>query len=124
MVTKKRTVKRTRRAAPRAAPRRRSYKKSGISMIPAAAATVGLVAANVNNFKVDANIIGNRGIATTAKNAIGWKLYSKYISTDQLTKDAIGFVGGYVAGAVVQKYAPSVIKSPLGKIAKKIPKVI
>lgn len=123
MVTKKRTVKKTRRAAPRAAPRRRSYKKSGISMIPAAAATVGLVAANVNNFKVDANIIGNRGLATTAKNAISWNLYKKYISTDQLTKDAIGFVGGYVAGAVVQKYAPSVIKSPLGKIAKKIPKV-
>ena len=42
---------------------------------------------------------------------------------EQIKKDVIYGAGGLVVGAAIKKFAPSFIKSPMGKLAKKIPKV-
>lgn len=127
MVTKKKTPAKRRTAAP--AKKRRVYrKKSGITYIPAAAATVGLVAANADNLKRTMNLISQDGVKAIPNLVMGkgnnyqW-LRQQYISGDQLVKDAAYYAGGYLGGELVKKYAPSVIKTPLGKLAKKIPRM-
>lgn len=133
MVTKRKISK---KAAPRrrrayAAPRRRA--KSGTTAIPGAVATVALAAVNTKNITSLAHAITNNGQAKPAEmitRAIpgnnSWVLgqYKDFITKDQLITDAAAVAGGYIAGWAIKKYMPSVIKTPLGKIAKKIPKVI
>jgi len=129
MVTKKRSGR-------KAAPRRRTN-KSGIPMIPAAAATAALVAVNIGKVGNLYKAINNNGkqatldlmLKRTKQGLTGqnnWvnKSMKAFISTDALVTDALAVAGGYVGGEIVKKYAPGVIKRPLGKIAKKIPKVI
>lgn len=116
MAKKRRSSKRTAtRTVYRSAPRRRSHNKSGVSKIPSAAATVGLAYANKDVIMGMLNDISVNG----AKNAV-----RQAIQPEQLKKTAIYTVGGMVAGEAIKKFAPSVIKTPLGKVAKKIPKVI
>ena len=132
MVTKKKTTKK--RAAPRAAaPKRRTYrKKSDSAAIPGAAATAALVAVNYPNIVGLVHAINNNGAAKPAemiKRAIpgnsGWvtERYGKFVSKDALITDAAAVAGGYIAGEVIKKYAPGIIKRPIAKISKKIPKV-
>lgn len=111
----------------RAAPRR----KSGIPMIPSAMATAALAAVNYNAAVKAAQYIGSassltKGVQNFAlgQGAGAKQLRQNFYSKDALVRDAIAIGGGYVAGEIVKKYAPAVVKRPLGKIAKKIPKVI
>lgn len=129
MVTKKK--KTNRRAPRRAATARKVYRrraKSGVQYIPAAMATVGLVAANADALKRTADKIGADGIKAIPNLVMGqgsdykW-LRQQFFKSDQLIKDAAYYAGGYIGGEIVKKYAPSVIKTPLGKLAKKIPRM-
>lgn len=132
MVTKKSKVAKTRtvyRSAPKKIYRR---KKSGMADIPAAAATVALAAVNYNGVKKAVNYVqssSSAGLTGGVRNLImgsgsGAKAArSALIGKDALIRDAVAVAGGYVAGEVAKKYAPGVIKRPMGKIAKKIPKV-
>lgn len=139
MVTKRKTAKRAaprRRAyaARRAAPRRRTV-KNGYDKIAPAAATVALVAVNAGKLKNLAGAITNanrdpigkwpsRAIdGLTGKNSWVNGTMKKFISADALVTDAVAVAGAYAAGELVRKYAPTMVKKPLGKIAKKIPKV-
>lgn len=134
MVTKKRKAAkpRTRRVYRAAARKTYRRKKSGITDIPAAAATVALVAANYNGIKTAWNYAKSSSSAGLTKglynlamtNGAGAKAArSALIGKQALIRDAVAVAGGYVAGEVAKKYAPGVIKRPMGKIAKKIPKV-
>ena len=112
-----------RKYAAAAAPRR-SYRpakkrsrraKSGVTQIPAAGVTVGVAMANkdaimnvVNNPSVD-------GVKTSVKYAL---------QPEQIKKDVIYGGVGLMAGAAIKKFAPKFIKGPIGKVAKKIPKII
>ena len=117
--TKTRTVY---RAAPKKKARRTT---SGTKYIPSAAATVGLVLANADNIKSDIKYVQKFGVKRfLTKGQMQEKRYAKYIDAGQLVNDALYTAGGYVAGEIAKKYAPGVIKRPMGKIAKKIPKVI
>lgn len=115
MATKKR------RSAAAAAPRRSYYRpkkrsrraKSGVTQIPAAGVTVGVAMANKDAIM---NVVNNpsvEGVKTSVKYAL---------QPDQIKKDVIYGGVGLMAGAAIKKFAPRVIKTPLGKIAKKIPK--
>jgi len=111
---KKRSYARS--AAPRRsyAPRRRSYrKKSGTTYIPSAAATVGVAIANKDAIMNVVNDMSVNGV----KNSIRYA-----IQPEQIKKDIIYGGAGLVAGAAIKKFAPRAIKTPLGKIAKKIPR--
>lgn len=122
-MVKKKTTPRKRA---RASPARRIYrrrKNSGVAQIPAAMATAGLVLANAKNIKEDVDKIGQIGLGKMAKVYIPRGYYKKYMNGGQLINDAVYSVGGMIAGEAVRKYAPTIIKKPLGKIAKKIPKV-
>lgn len=111
--------KRNYSAAPRRSyyrgPKRKSRRtKSGISQIPAAGVSVGLAVANkdavmnvVNNPSID-------GVKTSVRYAL---------QPEQIKKDIVYGGVGLVAGAAIKKFAPRFIKTPLGKVAKKIPKV-
>lgn len=135
MAKRKTTRRRTARAAPKTrtvystAPRKRYHKKSDASYIPGAAATVGLVIANADALKSLGNAVSTHGVIPMANSLIkdpasrGYWV-KQFVSTDALVKDAVGLAGGYVAGEVVKKYAPAVIKRPVGKIARKVPRVI
>lgn len=112
------------RRATSAAPRKSYYRgpkrktrrtKSGVTMIPSAAATVGVVIANKDPIM---NMVNNPSIA-------GAKASAQYaLQPEQIKKTVIYGGVGLVAGAAVKKFAPRFIKTPLGKVAKKIPKVI
>ena len=109
--------KTTRRKAPAArayaAPKRRSYrKKSGTTMIPAAAATVGAVVAMKEPIMQVINNMSVQGVKSAAQQAV---------QVDTLKKTAIYTAGAYVAGEAIKRYAPKIIKTPAGKIAKKLP---
>ena len=111
---------RKRSAARAAAPRRyygpkkkRSRRKSGIPQIPAAAATVGVVVANKEPIMNVVNDMSVNGV----KNSVRYAL-----QPEQIKKSVIYGGVGLVTGAAIKKFAPSFIKSPLGKVAKKIPK--
>ena len=98
-------------AAPK---KKRSYrKKSGTTMIPAAAATVGAVVAMKEPIKQVINNMSVQGVKSAAQQAV---------QVDTLKKTAIYTAGAYVAGEAIKRYAPKIIKTPAGKIAKKIPK--
>ena len=104
-------------AAPRryyaARPKRSRRKKSGVTQIPAAAATVGVAVANKDAIM---NVVNDMSI-NGAKNSIRYAL-----QPEQIKKSVVYGGVGLVAGAAIKKFAPSFIKSPLGKVAKKIPK--
>lgn len=125
-MAKRKTTTRT-RTVYRAAPKKKKTRRttSGTKYIPSAAATVGLVVANAGNIKSDINYIKKFGVKRfMTKGQMQEKRYAKYIDAGQLVNDALYTAGGYVAGEIAKKYAPGVIKRPMGKIAKKIPKVI
>lgn len=137
MVKKKSTRKTASRAKTRTvyvnAPRKRRA-KSGYDKIPSAMATVGLVAVNFDGLKKVYNYVTTSspqgGVIKGVQNFLftngaGAKTArSALISKDALIKDGIAIAGGYIGGEVVKKYAPTVIKKPVGLLAKKIPKVI
>lgn len=111
--------KRSYSAAPRRsyAPRKRKTyrKKSGVSMIPSAAATVGVVIANKDPIMNVVNDMSIQGVKNSAKYAL---------QPEQIKKTVVYGAAGLMAGAAIKKFAPRFIKTPLGKVAKKIPKVI
>lgn len=90
-------------------------RKSGTAQIPAAAATIGMVIANKDPIM---NVVNNPSI-DSAKQSFKYAL-----QPEQIKKTVIHGAAGLVIGAGVKKFAPKAIKTPLGKIAKKIPKVI
>ncbi len=115
MATRK---KRSSAARPRrsyyAAPRRRGRRtKSGVTQIPAAAATVGVAIANKDAVM---NVI-NAPSVESVKQSVRYAL-----QPEQIKKDVIYGGVGLVAGAAIKKFAPRALKTPMGKIAKKIPK--
>lgn len=124
-MVKKKTTQKT-RTVYRAAPKKKkrvSRNKNGYQSIAPAMATVALAAANAQNLKDTADAFKKYGISKGAAVIMdrGWQ---KFVTKDQLIKDGVAVAGGYIGGELVKKYAPSVIKKPLGKLAKKIPKVI
>lgn len=139
MVTKKRSGRKAaprRRvyAARRAAPRRR--KSTGYDKIAPAMATVALVAVNAGKLKRAFAAVTNNGKASigqypknfidgvTGASPFVQSQMKPLVEADALVTDAVAIAGGYVGGEIVRKYAPTVIKKPLAKLAKKIPKVI
>lgn len=116
MAARKRRTTKTRSAAPRryyAAPKRRSRRKSGVTQIPAAAATVGVAIANKDAIM---NVVNNPSIESM-------KTSAKYaLQPEQIKKDVVYGAVGLGVGAGIKKFAPRFLKTPLGKIAKKIPK--
>lgn len=108
--------KTTRSAAPRRyyGPKRKSRRtKSGIAQIPAAGATVGVAIANKDAIM---NVVNNPSIESV-------KTSAKYaLQPEQLRKDVVYGAVGLGVGAGIKKFAPRFLKTPLGKIAKKIPK--
>ena len=116
--------KTTRRTARRASPAKRIYRrKSDTAAIPGAMATVGLILANKQEIKNVMNY--NQGtLKGTMDAAVRVVKSGRLFTLDQLAKDAAYMAGGYVGGEVVKKYAPSVLKKPIAKISKKIPKII
>lgn len=127
--------KTTRRKAPRrAAGTRRVYRrraKTGYDKIAPAMATVALAAVNYgpvkkaigeatqdgfNPAKILNRVMNDKNGAT--------KAVKQLVSSKQLVNDAAAIAGGYIGGEIVRKYAPTVIKRPIAKLAKKIPKVI
>lgn len=96
-------------------PKRKSRRtKSGITQIPAAAATVGVVIANKDPIM---NMVNNPSIE-------GAKASVRYaLQPEQIKKTVVHGAAGLVIGAGIKKFAPRFIKTPLGKVAKKIPKV-
>lgn len=127
-MVKKKSTPRRRAASPAKKRIYRRRAKSGTQYIPAAMATVGLVYANADNLKRFADKIGTDGVKAIPNLVMGqgndykW-LRQQFTKGDQLVKDAAYYAGGYLGGEVVKKYAPSVIKTPLGKLAKKIPRL-
>ena len=114
MAKKKTTRKAPARRRAAAAPKRRSHhKKSGTTMIPAAAATVGAVVAMKQPIMTVIQNMSGAGVKSAAQQAV---------QVDTLKKTAIYTAGAYVAGEAIKRYAPKIIKTPAGKIAKKIPK--
>lgn len=112
---KRKSTTATRRRASPATTRRRSYrKKADSSYIPAAAATAGLVCANIEPIRTVVSNMSVAGLKAAAHQAV---------QPDQIKKTAIYTVGGAVGGELFKKFAPNVIKKPVGKIAKKMPRV-
>lgn len=96
-------------------PKRRSYrKKSGNTYIPAAAATVGAVVAMKEPIMTVINNMSVNGVKAAVQKAT---------TVDTIKKTAIYTAGAYVAGEAIKRYAPKIIKTPAGKIAKKIPRL-
>lgn len=106
--------KTTRRKAT-AAPRRRTYRrrKSGVSDIPAAAATVGIAVAMKEPIMTVLNDMSVSGVKSAVQQAT---------TVNTLKKTAIYGAAAYVGGEALKKYGPKIVKNPAGKIAKKIPK--
>ena len=124
MVKKKSTP--VKRVYVRAKTKRRTHRKSGVSMIPAAAATVGLAVALAGPVKTELTKIKSVGVKRCITDMMDTSggAFNRWLGKDQLIKDGVGLIGGYTAGYLVKKYGPTAVKGPLGKIAKKIPKVI
>ena len=113
-MAKRKTPAKRRGSARAASPRRRTYrKKSGTTYIPSAAATVGLAYAMKEPILSVVNNMSVQGVKSAAQQAV---------QVDKLKKAAIYTAGAYVAGEAIKRYAPKIIKTPAGKIAKKIPK--
>lgn len=88
--------------------------KSGVTQIPAAAATVGVVIANKDPIMNVVNDMSVQGVKNSARYAL---------QPEQIKKTVVYGAAGLMAGAAIKKFAPRFIKTPLGKVAKKIPKV-
>jgi len=116
MAKGKTTSKKAPAARAAAAPKkRRSHrKKSGTTYIPAAAATVGAVVAMKGPLMTVLNNMSVSGVKSAAQQAV---------QVDTIKKTAIYTAGAYVAGEAIKRYAPKIIKTPAGKIAKKIPRL-
>lgn len=97
-------------AAPRKTYRRR---KSGISDIPAAAATVGVAVAMKEPIMTVLNNMSVSGVKSAVQQAT---------TVNTLKKTAIYGAAAYIGGEALKKYGPKIIKNPAGKIAKKLPK--
>ena len=122
-MVKKKTTRRTPRMA---SPAKRIYRrraKSGVTYIPKAMATAGLVLANVPQLKVGLRNIQQRGIIGAVDHVIQDGAYKKYIEPGAIKKDLIYYAAGYLAGEGVRRYAPGIIKAPIAKLAKKMPRV-
>lgn len=114
-MAKRKTPAKRRSPARAASPRRRTYrKKSGTTYIPSAAATVGLAYAMKDPIMTAANSMSVQGVKSAAQQAV---------QVNNLKKAAIYTAGAYVAGEAIKRYAPKIIKTPAGKIAKKIPRL-
>lgn len=107
----------TARAAPRryyAAPKRRTRRtKSGVTQIPAAGATVGVAIANKDAIM---NVVNNPSIESV-KSSVRYA-----VQPEQIKKDVVYGGVGFLTGAAIRKFAPRFLKTPLGRVAKKIPK--
>lgn len=114
MAKKKRSSSGARRSYAAAPKKRSNRRKSGVPQIPAAAVTVGLVVANKDPILNAVNTMSIEGVKQSVRMAV---------TPEQIKKDVIYGAGGLVVGAAIKKFAPSFIKSPMGKLAKKIPKV-
>lgn len=115
MAKGKTTKKKPPAARAAAAPPRRSYrKKSGNTYIPAAAATIGAVVAMKEPIMTVVNNMSVNGVKAAVQKAT---------TVDTIKKTAIYTAGAYVAGEAIKRYAPKIIKTPAGKIAKKIPRL-
>lgn len=101
----------------------RRSRKSDASYIPSGMATAGLILANATPLKKELSRIQNQGLINATKNFMK-NDYKDFIKTDLLIADAMYLGGGYILGSVIQKYAPNVIKKPIGKLSKKMPRVI
>ena len=73
--------------------------------------TVGVVAANAAPLRTAISNMSIAGLKQAANEAI---------QPEQLKKTAVNAIGWTVAGSAVQKFAPKIIKKPLGMIAKNI----
>ena len=104
--TKTKTVYRTVQAK-----KKRRSNPTGVKDIPAAMLTVGVVAANAAPIRTAISNMSIAGLKQAANEAI---------QPEQLKKTAVNAIGWTVAGYAVQKFAPKIIKKPLGMIAKKI----
>ncbi len=114
-MAKRKTPAKRRSPARAASPRRRTYrKKSGTTYIPGAAATIGAAVAMKEPIMTVINNMSVAGVKTAAQQAV---------QVDTLKKTAIYIGGAYVAGEAIKRYAPKIIKTPAGKIAKKIPRL-
>lgn len=98
------------------APKRKTRRtKSGVSQIPAAGVSVGLAVANKDAIM---NVVNSPSV-DSVKNSVKYAM-----QPEQIKKDIVYAGVGLAAGAAIKKFAPKFIKTPLGKVAKKIPKVI
>ena len=113
MVKRKTTAKK--RSTSSASKKRTYHKKSPNTYIPSAAATVGLAYAMKGPILSVVNNMSVQGAKSAAQQAV---------QVDNIKKAAIYTAGGYVAGEVIKRYAPKIIKTPAGKIAKKIPRIL
>ena len=114
MAKRKTTPKKRSASRGAAAPKTRSRRtKSGTTYIPSAAATVGAAYAMKEPILTVLNDMSVNGVKTAANQAV---------QVDTLKKTAIYTAGAYVAGEAIKRYAPKIIKTPAGKIAKKIPR--
>lgn len=115
MAKRKSTRKAPARRRAAAAPKRRSYrKKSGTTYIPSAAATVGAVVAMKEPIMTVLNNMSVNGVKAAVQQAT---------NVNTIKRTAIYTAGAYVAGEALKRYAPKIIKTPAGKIAKKLPRL-
>lgn len=104
--TKTKTVYRTVQAK-----KKRRSNPTGVKDIPAAALTVGVIAANAAPIRTAVSNLSLGGMKQAA---------AEMIAPEQLKKTAAYAVGGAVAGYAIKQFAPKFIKKPLGLVAKKI----
>ena len=76
---------------------------------------MGVVIANKDPIMNVVNDMSIQGVKNSARYAL---------QPEQIKKTVVYGGVGLVAGAAIKKFAPRFIKTPLGKVAKKIPKVI
>lgn len=115
MAKGKKTSKAPAKRAAAAPKKKRSYhKKSGLTDIPAAAATVGVAVAMKEPIMTVLNNMSVSGVKSAIQQAT---------TVNTLKKTAIYGAGAYVAGEALKKYGPKIVKNPAGKIAKKLPKL-
>ena len=101
----------------KAPPKKKKYKKtSPTKYIPSAGMTIGLAVANKD---ILMGIVNNPFQLDTYKSAA-----MQAIQPERLKNDALYGVGGYAAGYAIKKFAPKIVREPLGKIAKKIPRLM
>ena len=96
------------------AKKKKKSNPSGVKDIPAAAMTVGIIAANAEPIRAAVSNLSIDGIKNAASAAI---------APEQLKKTAAYAIGGAMIGYGVKQFAPKFIKKPVGLVAKKIKQV-